>query len=554
MRAPSTGIETVASCAPATTGTLALRAAELGERAFAVGVASCTAAFAAFVFVHLTYWPPHEDETLALFVGRGSLGHVLSTVLGERGGAPLHFLLAWTVVHLGGSLDALRFCSALFAVASIPVIALLASRLAGRTAALAGTALAAGSWILLFHGIYGRMYSLFLLTSALSYLAMWSALESGGRRRFALWALSILATVATHPYGAVVLASQGLYVLAARRRLREALVTLAAVGVVGIPFWRTDLVLAGRFDVHVGGRGSKLGSPIAVLQYLYHVAADFSTGNNVLLVATLLVAGLGLWRLATTRREGALLAGIVVATPAVALMAASLGSETTPESRHLIFILPLFATMVGAGLATVASRRVLVGRLLLLLLAVGWLLHAELAWGRHKTPAYYRGEKPVRVEARQAASAWLAETSRADDVLFGYSPLFLGAWQRNKSFSDLVVPRADGKLALSTLRSWPQPLGRGIWVFDASSPNNFVYSLTIELRSPEPEALYEARVFGPFLVIRSRRPAGNVKTFLKQSEAVMQVGRSLYIGDADVNLHTVLVAEGRLARLSRKPS
>src|SRR5438874_12327080 len=76
MRAPSTGIETVASRAPVTTGTLALRAAEVGERSFAVGVALCTAAFAAFVFVHLTYWPPHEDETLALFVGRGSLGHV----------------------------------------------------------------------------------------------------------------------------------------------------------------------------------------------------------------------------------------------------------------------------------------------------------------------------------------------------------------------------------------------------------------------------------------------------------------------------------------------
>jgi hypothetical protein len=56
------------------------------------------------------------------------------------------------------------------------------------------------------------MYSLFLFTSALSYLAMVSALERGGRRRFVLWGLATVATVATHPYGALVFASQVLYV------------------------------------------------------------------------------------------------------------------------------------------------------------------------------------------------------------------------------------------------------------------------------------------------------------------------------------------------------
>src|SRR4051795_3649521 len=87
----------------------------------------------------LELWPPHEDEALALFVGRGSLGDVLHTVIAERGGAPLHFLLAWAVVHLGGGLTALRLVSLVFAVASVPLMALLRAPLPGpATSALGG--------------------------------------------------------------------------------------------------------------------------------------------------------------------------------------------------------------------------------------------------------------------------------------------------------------------------------------------------------------------------------------------------------------------------------
>src|SRR2546421_1463663 len=101
--------------------------------AFWVATGALTAVVAGVLGWFLHAWPPHEDEALALFVGRGSLGHVLHTVVGQRGGAPLHFLFAWMVVHLGGGLTALRVVSLLFAVASVPLIALLGARLADRT-------------------------------------------------------------------------------------------------------------------------------------------------------------------------------------------------------------------------------------------------------------------------------------------------------------------------------------------------------------------------------------------------------------------------------------
>ena len=159
-------------------------AGELDRRLFVAGVAACTGAVAVFLLVQLSGWPPHEDETLPLFVGRQPLGSLLDIVLGKRGGAPLHFLIAWVVAHAGGGLHTMRLVSALFAVASIPAIAILGNRLAGRAPALAATVLAAASWILLFHGVYARMYSLFLFLSTLSYLAL--APRARPRRRASL--------------------------------------------------------------------------------------------------------------------------------------------------------------------------------------------------------------------------------------------------------------------------------------------------------------------------------------------------------------------------------
>ena len=75
------------------------RPADLGELAWRLGVVGLTAAVGAFVLFRLNAWPPHEDETLALFTGRGSLHELIETVLGQRGGAPLHFVLAWIVIR-----------------------------------------------------------------------------------------------------------------------------------------------------------------------------------------------------------------------------------------------------------------------------------------------------------------------------------------------------------------------------------------------------------------------------------------------------------------------
>ena len=517
--------------------------------AYWAGVGAVTAAVATFLVVQLRAWPPHEDETLALFVGRQPLGDLFDTVLGERGGAPLHFILTHLVALVSPGLTGLRLISVFFAVASIPVVALLVSRLTDRRTALVTILVMGTSWALLFHGIYGRMYSLFLFTSTLSFLLLLGALARGGRARWVAWALVLYATLATMPYGAMVLATQAAYVIARRIRrpfsLRAPLVAFVAVTLAAVPLWRTYLVLASRFDVGVGGGPSKLDTPYDVLAYVRSVIGDFSAGWNAAFAVAAAAAAVGLLTLVRSRPPAALLATTVFAVPTLALILARLGNAAVPETRHLIFCLPFFAMLVAAGLQRVAQLARSAGPTVFAL-GLAALLSAQIAWGWQKVPPLFTGEAAERSEARHAAAAWLAETSRPDDVLLGYNPLFLEAWEDGGSLGDIVVPRADAKLALDTLLDLEEPLGRGVWVHDATN-NNVVRRYEIpEVAPPGDKDRFDVRAFGPFLVIRSKAPERTAEAFLRDTVKVQLLGKELGISDADINYPTALVALNRL--------
>ncbi len=503
---------------------------------FWLAVGGISLAASTFLGHQLMAWPPHEDETLALFVGRDTLPGVIEHVTRDRGGAPLHFLLAWGVAHLGFGLGTMRIVSATFAVASLPLVALLGRRVADRRNALLATALVAGSWVFLFHGVYARMYSLFLFLSLLSFLLLLRAVDRRDRSAWALWGAAILLDIAAHPYGALVVASQAAFVLLAHRdQIRRAAVAFVAVGIVGIPFWITDLVLANRFDVGVGGHGSKLGGPWAIVTYLWQTAGDFSTGQWPVLAIVLILALVGL---ATARSETRILVLTVVGVPVVAFLAARLGGSASPESRHLIFVLPFFSIVVAAGIIRTTRRLPLAAIAITAVLVV-----LEVGWAWQRTPPLFEWEPNKRQATRAQAEAFLAATSRPDDLLFGYEPLYLGAWERNHDFPDTVIPRADTTLALRVVDRQARPLGRGVWVLDASERNNLRPRLEIENRDPGPPGMFETHVFGPFLVIRTIRPVGGARAYFEAAGRAMLVGRSLGIGDADINLRTIEQAD-----------
>jgi Dolichyl-phosphate-mannose-protein mannosyltransferase len=524
--------------------------------AYGLGVAAISATLAAFLLLQAIHWPPHEDETLVYFVSRQPLGELFSTVFEERGGAPLHFLLAHFVSWAWPSLTGLRLISVIFAVASMPVIAALVVRLADRWTALVATAIAAASWMVVYHGIYARMYSLFLFTSALSFLLLLRALEGRSRPRWVAWGAATLAAIATQPYGAFVLASALVFVLVRRRWARTplgpALASFGAVFLLALPLWLVYRVLADRFDVGVtGSRGSKLGSPLDVLSYLVQVAGDFTAGWTPTVAVVLVVALVGIVVLARTRADAAALAGAVVLVPTAAFLITRSGGSVSLESRHLIFALPFFGMAVAAGLSTGAglARRWAPAAAVA---GLALLLVGEVAWGWHRTPWMYSGEPQVRKIAREQAAAWLATTSRSDDVLFGYEPLYLDALEDGAPIGRVIVQRADPELALDTLGEAAKPLGRGVWVFDATDQlDTSKQRLTVSDVSPGPQ--FEARAFGPFLVVRTKKPTRTTETFLRDTAVAEYQGKLIGIGDAGLNYQTAVTALSQLLESTTSP-
>jgi Dolichyl-phosphate-mannose-protein mannosyltransferase len=515
---------------------------------YRLGVAAITALLGTYLVVRLHALPPHEDETLVFFVTHMSFGDMLGTVLGERRGAPLHYLLAWLATFADPGLTSVRLVSVAFAVASMPLIAALVSRLSDRRTAVVATLLAATSWITLYHAIYARMYSLFLFTAVLSLLLLLRALERGSRRRWAAWAGGTLALIATQPYGALVLGGEIVYVAVLRLRgplpLRRPVVTLAAVLVLATPLWWTYSLLASRFDVGLGENSSELGSPLDVIRYLGETFGDFTAGRLVAGIPAALLAVLGLVVLARRRPETALLAAAVAGVPVVALLAAGSGPGVSLESRHLIFLLPFVTMAIAAGILRIgeAARGAEPGVVAAL---IGFLLASQVAWGLDRTRWLYTGEPAARTQGREQAADWLAQRAQADDVLFGYEPTYLDAWEHGAPYGDIFIPRADARLALDELEGAGTPLGHGVWVLDASDYVDQEHArLTIEDATPGPE--FETAVFGPFLLVRTVEPVLTPEAYLEATLRVQELSASLAVGDAGRN---ALTAQEALAEL-----
>jgi len=220
------------------------------------------------------------------------------------------------------------------------------------------------------------------------------------------------------------------------------------------------------------------------------------------------------------------------------------GPGVSLETRHLIFLLPFAGMAIAAGLLRLGAAAGRAGPGVIAAL-LGFLLACQLAWGLDRTRWLYTGEPDERAHAREEAADWLTAHGRADDVLFGYEPTYLDAWEHGAPFGEIFVPRADAKLALEALEDAGEPLGHGVWVLDAS---DFVDQdravLTIPDASPGDE--FETVAFGPFLVIRTREPTETPEGFLKATVAVQELSAQLGIGDAARNAQTAAEALERL--------
>jgi hypothetical protein len=365
----------------------------------ALVVAAASGYFFARAVPDVMHKPWHEDEAVAGLIASRPLPDVLHTVLLDRGGAPLHFVLAHFAFALDGSPRTLRWLSLVFALATIPLCYDLARRLAGSFAGLTAAALTATSQLLGIYATFGRMYSLFAFTSALALDVFVRAVNRPTRRTLAAATAAALLPIAVHPFGVFVFGAE-LAVALWLWRIRALPVALLAIPLV-LPYLR----LPGRYDPQVG-----MSAPEAALRALAGSAGGWGVGVAVFAV----LAAVGAWALP---RSFAALGLLLVAAPAVVL--AAFGDELAP--RHLIFVLPVWTTFVATGLSRMPWRAVA---------AVAALGIASLA------PAAVADPRTSTADVTVAA-AWVRTHVRPGDALYPYSPVFLAALPRTA----LALPR-----------------------------------------------------------------------------------------------------------------
>ena len=349
----------------------------------------------AFLLVRLlpdvTGKPWQEDEAVAGLVSAQPVGELLHTVVLDRGGAPLHFLLAHGAFALDGSPQTLRWLSLVFALATIPLCYDLARRVAGELAGFTAAALAATSQLLAVYGTFGRMYSLFAFASALSLDLFVRALDRPTRGTVSAAALAAFLPLVVHPFGVYLFAAEAVVALL-RWRARTLPFALAGAA-FALPYLR----LSGRYDPDAG-----MSAPEALVRALGGSAG----GYGMVLVGFVVLAGIG--ALSLRRAHAAFAVALIVLPPAA--LAATSADKISP--RHLIFVLPVWTTLVAAGAARLPLRT---------LVAAAVVATAVLA------PTAIADPRANVTAGTAAPAAWLGAHVREGDALYPYAPVFVAA-------------------------------------------------------------------------------------------------------------------------------
>ena len=348
---------------------------------------------------------------------------------------------------------------------------------------------------MLFHGIYARMYSLFLFLSTLSYLALLRALERGGAR--APGSSGAVDDAADDRRAPVRRARPRLAGAVRPRHARAAAPGDPRVRAVACSRSRSGGAAScspNRFDVGVGGSGGGLRTP-------HRSSRTSGTSRATRRPATPACSSscscsplVGLACLARDAPEAALLIACVVLTPTLFFLVGRFGGSSAPQSRHLIFVLPFLALAAGGGIVGLArlpgraapgSPRPSSPRSLSGGGRVG--LAQDAGALRQREP---RARHGPRAGGRVARAPPRARTTCSSPTSRSTSPPGSATARRSRTSSSPAPTRSSRSQAL---RGGEKPLGRGVWVFDAGDNNNYVKRTA----GRAPAAVPAQRVRGP---------------------------------------------------------
>jgi 4-amino-4-deoxy-L-arabinose transferase-like glycosyltransferase len=419
------------------------------------------------------------DEGATVALSRASWQHFAWVWWhGEANLQTIYFLLLRGWIHLGNSETWLRFPSALFGIAAIPLLYFVARKFMGVEPALAAAALLAFSPTHVYYSQEARGYTLAILMVLLSTYFFVRAVESCRRRDWALWMWTSILAFYCHDFTALVLVAQACSMLfkAEPKRWRSLLIRGTIIFALAVP-GLTYVFRASPENLHF------IWMPRPSAKGLWHLAGFFG-GNGVKLVVAgiLWISGLvAIWhsRRSAHDRDAFWRGMLILLWALLPVLMLALISEWQPLflQRYVIFSLP--AMMLLAALGTECLRKWNIGLWLVVLLC-GMSIPTVL--GDYRKP---------REDWRSASNSILAAAAPGDAVVFFpfYSRIMLD-YYRDKSGTStplhIFAPQyyaggEDARNLLNALDSEPTQF-RHVFVvvaIERSTINDFDYGSAV---------------------------------------------------------------------------
>jgi hypothetical protein len=462
--------------------------------------------------------PFFEDEAVAGLIAARPFPEVVHTVLWERGGSPLHFVLAHLVLALWPSAEALRWLSVACALGVVLCAYALGRELAGDLAGAVAAWIAATSALLHVYGTFGRMYSLLALLGGLNTLLFLRALERPTYARVTLGAASAWLLAAAHPFGGIPVAAEA--VIAAwswwpSRDLRRAAPGIVA-GIATAPLALAELRLALRFDVSASN-GKALGSGGSAGAQLESAARGFAGGGSLVFWLFLVLALVGTAVVARRSVPFIVVGAAGLLLPPLLSLIARVQDTTTAflSARHLMLSLPLWAALVGVGTIRVATWRA--SRAVVPVAAAAAVVIAAVA-----TPASARDPRTHFVFLAEAGDmrtsapvgTWLARRIEPGDLLFPYSVPYLRALGAARHARSL--PRGQPHTLLAAIDDAGDRRGKRLWIAVPLGAGEKPGSGLDALRRTD-----VVKVFARWLVVGTRPPLANRHQILRSLAATV---------------------------------
>ena len=265
------------------------------------------------------------------------------------GHPPLQYLVAWAAGGAAATEGAVRAPFVAAGVGAVVVMALLGRRLVGPATGLMAAGFLAISPFHVELSQLARPYALVVMLVALSWLALFRALERAGAVDWLAFSATAVLAFYTHYLAGMVIAVQAIVaaVWVARRRenVLPALVSFAGVGLLLAPWLEVLRSLAGaQLERGVLSAG-------ALTDFVTHVLIPEQVGVGAAGLVTAALCLVGLWGFGV-RPEVALAAVLSLVLPLGLLWA--INPAQALAGRHFAFVLPMMVLLAAHGLVTAA--------------------------------------------------------------------------------------------------------------------------------------------------------------------------------------------------------